>query len=141
MFKKSEIREIAPELDPLRLGTGWKPEDLGKPQILIESSFGDSHPGSAHLLELSQEAKKERPQKADTGPGILHGHLRRGSPGPRRYQLLPGLPGYETNMMEIHAGATPFDGGVFIASCDKSMPAHLMAMEESIFRRWRCRAG
>ena len=33
-----------------------------------------------------------------------------------------------TNMMEIHAGATPFDGGVFIASCDKSMPAHLMAM-------------
>ena len=58
MLKSQKIREIAPELDPLRLGTGWKPEDLGKPQILIESSFGDSHPGSAHLLELSQEAKK-----------------------------------------------------------------------------------
>ena len=38
------------------------------------------------------------------------------------------------NMIEIHANATPFDGGVFIASCDKGMPAHLMAVEESIFR-------
>ena len=32
------------------------------------------------------------------------------------------------NMIEIHAGATPFDGAVYIASCDKSMPAHLMAL-------------
>ena len=31
-------------------------------------------------------------------------------------------------MIEIHANATPFDGGVFIASCDKGMPAHLMAV-------------
>ena len=29
------------------------------------------------------------------------------------------------NMIEIHANATPFDGGVFIASCDKGMPAHI----------------
>ncbi len=32
------------------------------------------------------------------------------------------------NMIEIHANATPFDGGVFIASCDKGMPAHLMGL-------------
>ena len=32
------------------------------------------------------------------------------------------------NMIEIHAGATPFDGGVFISSCDKGVPAHLMAI-------------
>ena len=25
-----EMRKLAPELDPLRLGTGWKKEDLGK---------------------------------------------------------------------------------------------------------------
>lgn len=31
-------------------------------------------------------------------------------------------------MMEIHVKATPFDAGVFIASCDKSVPAHLMAI-------------
>ena len=32
------------------------------------------------------------------------------------------------NMIEIHSCATPFDGGVFIASCDKGMPAHLMGL-------------
>lgn len=44
-----KMRELAPELDPLRIGTGWKPEDLGKIQVIIESTFGDSHPGSGHL--------------------------------------------------------------------------------------------
>ena len=53
-----KLREIAPELDPLRLGTGWKPEDLSKPQIIIESTFGDSHPGSGHLLELAEEVRR-----------------------------------------------------------------------------------
>ena len=57
-LRSQKLREIAPELDPLRLGTGWKPEDLSKPQILVESSFGDSHPGSGHLLELVEEARK-----------------------------------------------------------------------------------
>ena len=28
-----EMRKLAPELDPLRLGTGWKKEDLGKVQV------------------------------------------------------------------------------------------------------------
>lgn len=32
------------------------------------------------------------------------------------------------NLMEIHAGATPFDGAVFLSSCDKAVPAQLMAM-------------
>ena len=53
-----KLRKIAPELDPLRLGTGWKLEDLSKPQIMIESTFGDSHPGSGHLLDLVEEARQ-----------------------------------------------------------------------------------
>lgn len=32
------------------------------------------------------------------------------------------------NMIEIHAGATPFDGGIFVSSCDKAVPAHLMGI-------------
>ena len=32
------------------------------------------------------------------------------------------------NMIEIHGNATPFDGGVFLASCDKGMPANLMGL-------------
>ena len=51
-----EIRKLAPEQDPLRMGMGWTVEDLSKPQIMIESTFGDSHPGSAHLLELVDRA-------------------------------------------------------------------------------------
>ena len=33
-----KMRKLAPELDPLRIGTGWAAEDLAKPQILIEST-------------------------------------------------------------------------------------------------------
>ena len=43
-------------MDPLRIGTGWKVEDLSKPQIFIESTFGDSHPGSGHLDKLVEAA-------------------------------------------------------------------------------------
>ena len=57
-LKSQEMRKVAPELDPLRIGTGWKPEDLEKPQVLIESTYGDSHPGSGHLNLLVEEVKK-----------------------------------------------------------------------------------
>ena len=58
MLTSQKMRKIAPELDPLRLGTGWKPEDLSKPQIFIESTFGDSHPGSGHLDKLVEAARE-----------------------------------------------------------------------------------
>ena len=35
-----KMRKLAPELDPLRLGTGWTPDELSKPQIIVESTFG-----------------------------------------------------------------------------------------------------
>ena len=66
-MRSQELRKQAPELDPLRLGTGWKMEDLEKPQILIESSFGDSHPGSVHLLELAEKAKEGAAQEGGYG--------------------------------------------------------------------------
>ena len=50
MLRSEEVRKLAPEMDPLRMGMGWKVDDLSKPQIIVESTFGDSHPGSAHLL-------------------------------------------------------------------------------------------
>ena len=55
-LRSQEMRKNAPELDPLRIGTGWKPEDLSKPQVMIESTFGDSHPGSGHLDILVEES-------------------------------------------------------------------------------------
>ena len=70
-LRSQELRKIAPELDPLRLGTGWKLEDLSKPQIMIESTFGDSHPGSGHLLELVEEARAGIAEAGGHGQGIL----------------------------------------------------------------------
>lgn len=124
-----DIRKIAPEMDPLRMGMGWKVEDLSKPQIIIESTFGDSHPGSAHLFEFCNEAVegvKEEGGKAaryfatDICDGMAQGHDGINYSLPSRDMI--------ANMIEIHANATPFDGGVFIASCDKAVPAHLMGI-------------
>lgn len=41
------------QFDALQLGSGWDEEDIGKPQILVEDAYGDSHPGSVHLAGLS----------------------------------------------------------------------------------------
>lgn len=124
-----EIRKIAPEQDPLRMGMGWTVEDLSKPQIMIESTFGDSHPGSAGLLELVNQAaegvheaggKAARYFTTDICDGMAQGHDGINYSLAHRDMIC--------NMIEIHAGATPFDGGVFIASCDKGVPAHLMGI-------------
>ena len=35
MLKSQEMRKLAPEMDPLRIGTGWKKEDLEKPLYFL----------------------------------------------------------------------------------------------------------
>lgn len=123
------VRGLAPENDPLKIGMGWTLEDLEKPQILVESTFGDSHPGSAHLLEFTRLAMEGIARRGGRGAryfvtdicdGIAQGHDGINYSLPHRDMMV--------NMMEIHGKATGFDGGVFIASCDKSVPASLMAI-------------
>ena len=129
MLKSQEIRKIAPEMDPLRMGMGWTAEDLAKPQILIESTYGQSHPGSAHLLNLAQRASAGA--GAAGGKGALYfatdicDGMAQGHDG-----INYSLPSRDiiADLVEIHANATTFDGGVFLASCDKSVPALLMAI-------------
>ena len=128
-LRSQELRKIAPELDPLRLGTGWKLEDLSKPQIMIESTFGDSHPGSGHLLELVEEARKGVAQAGGHGARYFTTDICDGeAQGHDGINYSLASRDMIANMIEIHANATPFDGGVFIASCDKGMPAHLMGV-------------
>ena len=124
-----EMRKIAPELDPLRIGTGWKPEDLSKPQVIIESTFGDSHPGSGHLNILVEEVRKGIEKAGGHGAryfctDICDGE-RQGTDG-INYSLASRE--MIANMIEIHANATPFDAGVYLASCDKGMPGNLMGL-------------
>ena len=128
-LRSQELRKIAPELDPLRLGTGWKLEDLSKPQIMIESTFGDSHPGSGHLLELVEEARKGVAQAGGHGARYFTTDICDGeAQGHDGINYSLASRDMIANMIEIHANATPFDGGIFIASCDKGMPAHLMGV-------------
>ena len=57
MLKSQQVRSLSPEMDPLRMGMGWKVEDLAKPQIMVESTYGNS-------------------------PVLRHGYVRRHGPGP-----------------------------------------------------------
>lgn len=128
-LKSAITRKLAPENDPLKIGMGWTIEDLDKPQILVESTFGDSHPGSAHLDKLAEavvEGIKEEGGKGarffatDMCDGIAQGH------DGINYSLASR--DMIANMIEIHGNYTGFDSGVFIASCDKSVPACLMGI-------------
>ncbi|MGN1318363.1 MAG: dihydroxy-acid dehydratase, partial [Lachnospirales bacterium] len=129
MLNSQKVRALAPEMDPLRIGMGWGVEDLEKPQVIIESTFGDSHPGSAHLFDLVKEAEKgvnatgckaAKYFATDICDGMAQGHD----------GINYSLASRDTicSLIEMHANATTFDSGVFVTSCDKGVPAHLMAI-------------
>lgn len=129
MLKSQKVRALAPEMDPLRMGMGWRREDLSKPQIMVESTFGDSHPGSGHLNVFVEEAvravnenggKAARYFATDMCDGMAQGHDGINYSLAHREAI--------ANLVEAQARATTFDGGVFIASCDKAMPAMLMCI-------------
>ena len=129
MLKSQKLREVAPEVDPLRIGMGWTSEELKKPQIIIESTYGDSHPGSAHLNTLIKEAEKAvnffggkaaKYFTTDICDGQAQGH------DGMNYSLASRE--FIADMIEIQAMATPFDAGIFIASCDKGLPGNLIAL-------------
>ena len=127
--RSGKFRTISPEMDPLRLGSGWSIEDLDKPQVIIESTFGDSHPGSAGLFELVEEVRAGVAEAGGHGAryfctdicdGEAQGHDGINYSLAHREAI--------TNLVEAQANATTFDGGVFISSCDKAMPAMLMSI-------------
>ncbi len=129
MLISQEMRKLAPELDPLRIGTGWKPEDLGKPQIFIESTFGDSHPGSGHLDKLVEAAREGIAAAGGHGARYFCTDMCDGeSQGTDGINFSLASREMIANMIEIQANATPFDAGVYMASCDKGMPANLMGL-------------
>ena len=128
-LRSQQVRTLAPENDPLKIGMGWKVPDLSKPQILVESTYGDSHPGSAHLNRFVEEAvqavndhggKAARYYATDMCDGIAQGHDGINYSLPHREAIV--------NLVEVQANASVYDGGVFIASCDKSVPAMLMSI-------------
>ena len=129
MLTSQKMRRAAPEMDPLRLGTGWKKEDLEKPQIFIESTFGDSHPGSGHLDRLVAAVRKGITEAGGFGARYYCTDMCDGeSQGTDGINYSLASREMIANMIEIQACSTPFDAGVFIASCDKGLPGNLMGM-------------
>ncbi|MBF0528922.1 MAG: dihydroxy-acid dehydratase [Deltaproteobacteria bacterium] len=127
--KSKKIREDWIQIDALWCGTGWDERDLSAPQILIEDAFGDSHPGSVHLDELSEEVKIGVYQEGGR-PANFHGTdicdgwamLFEGM-----NYILPAREVY-CDLFEAHGRVIPWDGVVAVSSCDKVIPAHLMAL-------------
>ncbi len=107
----------------------WSVADLARPQILVETAAGSSHPSSYHLGELGAEAAKGVLQAGgkpgeytttDICDGVAQAH------DGMKYPLASRE--FIANMVEIHANATPFDALVLSSSGDKAVPAHLLAI-------------
>ncbi len=123
-----ERRAAAPEADPLRLGTGWTKADLDKPWTLIECAGGDSHPGSVHLPRIAQ-AVRDGIMEAGGAPAIYYCTDMCDGIAQGTEAMNYSLASRELIAMasELHVRTGHFDCAVFIAGCDKSVPAHLMA--------------
>lgn len=122
-------REQSPEADSLRMGCGWGRSETDRAWVLIETTAGDSHPGSIHLGELADFVEKgviaaqgtpARYTCTDICDGIAQGTAGQHYSLPSREIM--------TMATEMHARAGHFDGMVLLSGCDKSLPAHLIAM-------------
>jgi len=123
-----EMRKIGAEVDPLRLGCGWSRDDLGKPLVVIESSAGDSHPGSVHLDSVSAAlrdgvlAAGGRPARytcTDACDGI--------SQGTDAMDLSLCIRELTALTTELHVRSAFADGVLLVSGCDKAIPGHLVA--------------
>lgn len=126
--KSRAERKLWAQFDALQLGSGWDEFDIEKPQILIEDTYGDSHPGSVHLDKLTEQAKygvfelggyPAQFHTTDICDGCAQGHDGMNYILPSREAIC--------DMVEIHGMVTPWDGLILTSSCDKSIPAHLKA--------------
>lgn len=126
--KSAGERRLWSQFDALQLGMDWDETDLGKPQILIDDVWGDSHPGSSHLGEIGRQAaigvyerggKPARYHVTDICDGCAQGHDGMNYVLASREAI--------ADMVEIHGSFIPWDGLILVSSCDKSIPAHLMA--------------
>jgi len=124
--RSKKERLLWAQFDSLQLGSGWAEEDITKPQILIEDVYGDSHPGSVHLNQVTDQVKWGVLERGGYGAkyhitdicdGCAQGH--------DGMNLVLASREAVCDMVEVHASALPWDGMVLSSSCDKSIPAHL----------------
>ncbi len=122
------MRVLGPEGDALRIGIGWSEEDLDRAYVLIETTGGESHPGSVHLDRVADEVRRgargenaatARQTCTDMCDGIAQGTDAMDYSLPSREVIAAAA--------ELHARAGHFDAVVLVSSCDKAVPGHLIA--------------
>jgi len=127
--RSKKIRDNWVQFNTLCCGTGWDEEDLKNPQILVEDVFGSSHPGSFHLDALAEEVSIGVYQNGGK-PANFHGTDICDGWAMSHDGMNYILASREVlcDLVEVHGRVIPWDGLVVISSCDKSVPAHLMAL-------------
>jgi dihydroxy-acid dehydratase len=129
MLRSQRLRMVNHQGDALRLGMNWTEEDLGKPQVLVDSAYGMGHPGTFHFKELVEEVSNGV-YEAGGKPGVfavsdICDGVVQATSG-MSYSLISR--DIMAAMVEIHALGHPHDGMVLISGNDKSVPAHLVAI-------------
>lgn len=122
------MRRRAPEIDALKLGADWDVEDLAKPWILVESSYGKAMPCTMHLDRLREKVEEGVWVRGgapafhyftDINDGIMQGTEA------MRYSLL--FRDLCSFGVEVHFRAGHFDAMVLIPGEDKDTPGDLVA--------------
>jgi dihydroxy-acid dehydratase len=128
-LRSQRLREVNFQGDALRLGMNWTEEDLGKPQVLVESAYGMGHPGTFHFRSLIEEVSngvfEAGGKPADFVVSDICDGVVQATDG-MSYSLISR--DVMAAMVEIHALGHPHDAMVLISGNDKSVPAHLLAM-------------
>jgi dihydroxy-acid dehydratase len=129
MEKRSDVlHACSPQVPSLYAPGGFTREDLAKPHIMVHSTAGEAHPGSYHLDRLVDQARMGVGLAGGTGfkyttsdvcDGIAQGHDGMNYPLASR-EFIAG-------MIEIYANTHQFDGAILMSSCDKGLPACLVA--------------
>lgn len=128
-LRSQRLRLVNHQGDALRLGMNWTEEDLGKPQVLVDSAYGMGHPGTFHFRELIEEVSNGVYESGGK-PGVfavsdICDGVVQATSG-MSYSLISR--DIMAAMVEIHALGHPHDGMVLISGNDKSVPAHLLAI-------------
>src|SRR5215469_13589204 len=129
LLRSQRLRLVNHQGDALRLGMNWTEEDLGKPQVLVDSADGMGHPGTFHFRSLIEEVSNGV-FEAGGKPGVftvsdICDGVVQATAG-MSYSLVSR--DVIAAMVEIHALGHPHDGMVLISGNDKSVPAHLLAI-------------
>lgn len=127
-LRSQVLHAEAPQMPSLYQAGGFTREDLAKPLVLVHSNFGESHAGSYHLDRLVEQARTAVSERGgtpfrftttDVCDGIAQGH------DGMNYILVSRE--FIAGMIETYVQAHRFDGAILMSSCDKSLPAALIA--------------